>query len=99
MTSIPDQLVLCVWRALLGEVFPNLRAIALSFRKKVLTIRYYVDGELTEPDQESIDFVLAGVSATMDIEVVEELKFECVATRDPIGTVDPLDQLIFAKKE
>lgn len=30
MNAFPDWLVLCVWRALMGEVYPAIRAIAIS---------------------------------------------------------------------
>ena len=39
---------LSLQRALLGQVTPNLRAVAAKWKENIILIRYIIDGEITE---------------------------------------------------
>lgn len=69
MLNIPEWLIICVWRALLGEIYPNIRAIALKYSESShnLLIRYYLDREPNEDDYESISSVETEIFAAVGI--------------------------------
>ena len=52
--NLPEWLILWTWQALIGEVYPSIRAIALQYSEtNCLLIRYYLDREPTEDDYEN----------------------------------------------
>jgi hypothetical protein len=73
MTDQELRLVLQV--ALLGEVGPALRAVVCQRRYSEVTIRFYIDGEISTSDRESAGFVAAEVNAALPetVRVTEEL--------------------------
>jgi hypothetical protein len=98
---LPDWLIIWVWRALLGEIYENIRAIAVRFTcEKKLTIRYYLDRIPTEYDYESIDCIITNILANTSsnyeiLEVNEEVVFSQKSIRD----LDILDGLVYARRE
>lgn len=55
--------MLSLQRALLGEVFPALRAVTVEWGPQFVKFLAYVDGQLTDEDEESLSFVSAEVAA------------------------------------
>lgn len=55
--------LLSLQRALLGEVFPSLRAVTVEWSDSVVKFFAYVDGPLAEEDAESLSCVSAEVAA------------------------------------
>jgi hypothetical protein len=92
---------LWLWQALLGEVYPNIRAIAASFSEnKELLVRYYLDRAPVEFDYESLGDVMGNVlSNTSSNEEIRSVKEECVYSTLPIGELDALDGIVFARRE
>lgn len=71
-TELRTRILLSVMRALLGEVFSSLRAVICFARSEVsILIVFYVDGAISEDDQESIEVavteVIADFPANVDI--------------------------------
>lgn len=99
--NLPDWLVLSFNRALLGEVYPQIRSIALEFssRKKSLLIRYYLDRQPTEFDYESISVVETQLGAGLSGEYYSECDLQCVFSQEPMGKLDSLDGFIYARRE
>lgn len=62
--KIDDTVMLCVWRALIGEIYAEIIAITIAYDKKIndITIRYYLNREPTDYDEESIDTVADNIS-------------------------------------
>ena len=100
-TKIPDWLILWIWRALLGEIYPNIRAIAASFSESnELTIRYYLDRHPTDFDFESVGYVMTSVlSAAPSNEVIKSIKEECEYSSASFGELEVLDGLVYARRE
>ena len=61
------ELRLSLNRALLGAVFPQLRAVLVRANEKSWEIRFYVDGEISDDDRESL--------TTAEAEVVGDMKW------------------------
>jgi hypothetical protein len=99
--SLPEWLVLWIWRALLGEIYPEVRAIAVRFTdEKELTIRYYLDREPTEDDYESIGCIITDVfSNTSSKNEISAIHQEARYSQTRIGNLDILDGLIYARRE
>ena len=98
--GLPDWLILVVWRALAGEIYPHIRAIALRLAEdKTLTIRYYLDREPTEMDEESIDVVCTNIGAATGLTEIARIESECRHDMAPIGKLDYLDGFIYSRRE
>jgi hypothetical protein len=100
-SSLPDWLIVCIWRALIGEIYPSIRAIAIEHSKaKRLTIRYYLDREVNEMDSESIEVVATNISAA-GYDEIDQIAVECEypSLSLPIGEFDNLDGFIFCRRE
>ena len=56
--QLPDWLVACFRIALLGEIYPNIRAIAVGYHDSgFVLIRYYLHHQPTDFDLESLEVV------------------------------------------
>lgn len=101
MNSVPHWLILWVWRALLGEIYPAIRAIAVMFSNdRILTIRYYLDRVPNEEDYEGLSVVATNVWAnTSSVDQIRDIKEECVYDERRLGELDSLDGFVFARKE
>lgn len=100
MKKIPDWLILCVWRALLGEIYPEVRAIAVSISQDAcLTIRYYLDREPQDYDWESLEVVATNISSSVSAEKIFRICIECLPSESPIGSLESLDGFIYCRRE
>nr|WP_321442954.1 colicin [uncultured Cohaesibacter sp.] len=99
--NLPEWLVFWVWQALLGEIYPEIRAIALRFSPdKELLIRYYVDRNPTEDDFESIQCVVTNILAhTSSNDQIISVDEEVIYSTDRISDLDVLDGLVYARRE
>lgn len=101
MLQIPNWLFLWVWRALLGEVYPAIRAIAIAFSEdSVLRVRMYLDRPPEDYDFESLATILTSIlaNASSNIEISKILD-ECVFSDKPISQLEPLGGFIYARRE
>ena len=99
--NLPEWLVLWVWNALIGEIYPEIRAIALQYdADRNLLLRYYFDRIPTEDDVESISLVIttiwANTSSDAEINTIEQ---EAIYSRELQGDLDVLDGLVYARRE
>lgn len=101
MKKIPDWLYIWIVKALLGEIYPSIRAIAVGFNaERTLILRYYLDREVEESDRESIDDVIANILANTSSNdeiknVVDEVFFHLRSFKD----LEPLDGFVYLRKE
>ncbi len=95
--DIRVRLLLSMQRALLGMIYPSVRAIAVGFvQLKKLKVIYYLDREPVEDDYESISEVTTEVIADIDFQEVEEL---CIYSQDPISKLDGLNSWVYTRRE
>jgi len=95
--DIRVRLLLSMQRALLGMIYPSVRAIAIGFDQlKKLKVIYYLDREPVEDDYESISEVTTEVIADIDFQEVEEL---CIYSQDPISKLDGLNSWVYTRRE
>lgn len=100
MKSLPDWLVLGVWRSLLGEIYPAIRAVAVSSANdRTLRICYYLDRQPTDFDWESLEVVATNFSASIGQEKVSHIDLDCKFSMGPIGHLDYLDGFIYCRRE
>lgn len=100
MKALPDWLVLCVWRALIGEIYPAIRAIAISLSDDgVLLIRYYLDRSPTDFDWESLEVVATNISASIGQEKISHVDLDCKFVLGSIGRLECLDGFIYCRRE
>jgi hypothetical protein len=99
--KIPQWLILWLWHALLGEIYPNIRAIAVSFSdNRELRVRYYLDRKPTRFDFESLGYVMTHVlSNASSNEDIKSVKEECEYSTLPLGELNKLDGIVFARRE
>ena len=97
---LPDWLVLTIWRALLGEIYPSIRAIAVTFDEgNHLLIRYYLNRAPIDFDYESLEIVATNISASAGTSMIAHIEIECQFSTHPVGVLDALDGFIFVRRE
>jgi predicted glycoside hydrolase/deacetylase ChbG (UPF0249 family) len=98
--EIPDWLRVYFQRALLGEIYPNVRKIVASLSENnELLVRYYLDREPNESDYESIETLQTELSAMTTRQEIRTSNGECVYSNLPSGKLDPLQGIIFSRKD
>ena len=99
--ALPDWLFLWYAKALVGDIFPSVRAIALGFdHKRKLTVRYLLDREPEDDDYERIETTLTDVLAnTSSNDEIPEVAVEAMHHIGAIGSDDILDGLVFCRAE
>ncbi len=98
--KLPDLLLNRLRRALLGEIYPQIRLIAVKFtQSKELLIRYYLDREVTAFDEESIEIVTFEFSCLADETEVTAINTECVFDNRTRKDEDLLDMVIYARRD
>lgn len=84
-------------RALLGEVYPCIRGIAVGYDGYTkLKIIYYLDREPEDEDYESISDVAGEVLADIQFSEVEE---HCIYSLKPFSDLEGLESWVYIRKE
>jgi len=96
--KIPDWLWACLRIAFLGEIYTNIRAIAISYDNKIIGLRYYLDREVLDYDYESLEVVSTNLDSIIPISL-EGLDIECFFTEELIKDVNPLDGFFYVRRE
>ncbi|WP_378993897.1 colicin [Paraherbaspirillum soli] len=98
--NLPDWLIVCVWRALLGEIYPSIRAVAIALSdNRILTIRYYLDRIPLDMDHESIEVVATNISASISLDMIAHIEVDCQYSSSSFGALDCLDGFIYCRRE
>jgi hypothetical protein len=89
------QVLISIQRALLGMVYPEIRAIAVGFTEIKLHVVYYLDRKPNDDDYENIAEVTTEVFADINF---NEVKEECIFTLEPLQ-LNGLDCFVYMRKE
>ena len=87
--------------ALLGAIYPEIRAITFFYNPKIKSfrLRYYMDREPLENDFENVDSVLTEFIATFNFSAFSTAESECVYSLAPIAQLDIMEGMVFCRKE
>ena len=101
MKSLPSWLRAWIQDALIGEIYPSIRAIAAQFtEEKSLTLRYYLDRDPRDGDFESLSMVMGVIlSNTSSSNEIGEVHEECFHSHEILSSIDVLDCLVYARRE
>jgi hypothetical protein len=100
MKKLPDNIRLAFQRSSLGEIYPEIRCIALGYSdEKILTVVYYLDREVEEIDRERQGELATEMLADLPADAVREVVEQCIYTRLPIRDLDSLDGFVYARME
>lgn len=95
-----DRIRLALQIALLGEIYPAIRAIAFAYNSaKLLKVRFYLDREPNEDDYESVSSVMSELIASFNNIEISEVIEECFYSTTSISELDSLDGLVYSRRE
>ena len=91
------RLLLANQRALIGEVTPNIRAVTAGIDESTITLRWIIDGEISDDLRMDLSAVGAEVVADFDTHQIDE---ECIRSDAPLP-IDELflDHVVYKRKE
>ncbi len=98
---LPNWLRLWFQSVLIGEIYPEIRAIVAGYSKRnELLVRYYLDREPIEYDYDSISMVTDELSAhTSNASQFTKIDTECIYSNEHISLIDILDGVVYARRE
>lgn len=99
--QIPDWLCNYLRIAFLGEIYSNIRAIAIACNNKEdeITIRYYLDRNPCDYDYENLEVVATNLDALLPTQL-KKLDIECIHWKDEsLKNTDPLSGFFYTRKE
>jgi len=99
--NLPAWLRLWFQGALIGEVYPEIRAIAVGLsEERELVVRYYLDREPDDFDYESLQAVVSTVlSNTRTDRQIRSTREECIHSREELSNIDRMGGLVYARRE
>lgn len=97
--KIPEWLILRIWHALIGEIYPEIRAIVLSFNDRDLLLRYYFDREPTEEDMENIGRVITKIRQNSSGGEIRSIEKEAILLNGKVADMDILDFPVYSRQE
>ncbi len=100
-TKLPDWLVGCLRIALLGEIYPAIRAIAVGYSDSgAVLIRYYLDRKPEDFDLESLDVVATNLDALGGkMKEIQKIDVESVYALGPKRDMDSLSGFVYSRRE
>jgi hypothetical protein len=101
MGTLSSTLKIWLQEALIAEIYPQIRAIAVGFSSdRKLTIRYYLDRAPIDFDYESLGMVVSEIlSKTSSADDISAVTEECVFSKDSQADLDRLDGFLYARRE
>lgn len=99
--SLPDWLFLWAAKALIGEVYPQIRAVSVGIDdKRKLHLCYILNEPPTEVDYERADEVLTNILAnTSSNEEIAEVEIQCVCSKARLSSINPIGGWVYAESD
>ena len=96
-----EDIRLAMQTSLLGEIYPEIRAIVYAYdpEQKTFLIRYYLNREPIEDDYESVSEVMTEFIAHFKHSEFDELREECCFSNLSQSKLNPLDGFVYSNKE
>ncbi|WP_085026264.1 hypothetical protein [Ensifer aridi] len=94
-----DKIAIIVWRCLLGEIYPAIRAIAVKYADETLTITYYLDRHPTPSDEESASVLATNIFAASGNLLFKEVVFDCQFSDLSFKDMDHMDGFVYCRRE
>jgi hypothetical protein len=91
------RLLLSIQRALLGEITPNVRAVTAGIDERTITLRWIIDGEITDELEDDLSAAGAEVIADFETHQIAEEFIRSDAPR-PLDELY-LDHIAYVRKE
>lgn len=100
-TKLPDWLVACFRIALLGEIYSNIRAIAVGYHDSgFVLIRYYIDRQPAAFDLESLEVVATNLDALGGKgQAINKIDIQCVHAEGAKRDLDPISGFVYSRRE
>jgi hypothetical protein len=96
ISDIRPRVLLSVQRALLGEVFPALRGVAVGWDEHTIRIACYIDGPVSPADQDGLSGVESEVMA--DFSEDYEVRLDALRCDEPTEMM-PLQAWAYRRRE
>jgi hypothetical protein len=97
LRELQVRLLLSIQRALLGEVTPNIRAVTAAIDESTITLRWIIDGEITDDFRIDLSAVGAEIVADFKSHQIAEEFLRCDAPRLIRDLY--LDHIAYVRKE
>ena len=98
--KLPDWLVASFRVALLGEIYPNIRAVAVGYDgDSQLCIRYYLDREETDFDIESIEVMATNLETTITEKIITNINLKGMFASGLQRNLEALSGFVYARRE
>jgi len=98
--KLPHWLIARFRIALLGEIYPNIRAIAVGYHEGgFVLIRYYLDRQPIDYDFESIDVVATNLDALGGGQDINKIDVQCVYADGYKREFEALSGFIYSRRE
>lgn len=95
--GLKTHVMLSAQRALLGMIYPAIRAIAIGFQDlNKLTLICYLDKEPSEDDYQNLSEIAGYILADINFEDIEE---HCIYTVEPMSQLNSLTAIIYMRQE
>lgn len=91
------RLLLSAQRALLGAVYPEVRAVSVGILSEKLFVNYYLDRPLTDEDRENLSIIATELLA--DFPDIDQLAELCEFDTRPVHELDRLMGWVYIRKE
>ena len=100
-SPLPEWLRLWCQSALISEIYPEIRAIAVAYSDQhELLMRYYLDREPIDYDFDSIEMVCDEITAnTSHADQITHVERECIFSAESLAKIDRLDGLVYPRRE
>jgi hypothetical protein len=95
--DLRKTLLISIHNALLGMIYPSIRAIFVSFHEKqLLKVTVYLDTSPTEADFENLSEITTEVLADIEFENVEEI---CQKHIGSLSEISDMGTCVYMRKE